>query len=467
MRQLKPGFFLFLILSGITFHSFAQKDLSFHFKRNIYQASYTNPAFTMTSKYFVGLPLISYSSLNFGHKGFVYSDLLVKKPGTDSLHFDVENALSKMKDRGFLSYESSSDLFSGAIAVNTFCFGINISEKSSYRISYSKDLLKFIWYGNRSLVGELPDYSGYAAATRYEEIGFNIAEKKRDFSYGVRMKLLSGIYNVKTDRDTFLFLYTDTAAYENTGNSNFTIRTSGLDNSFSASSGRGFFNTKNIGYGLDAGINYFLSNEKVSLSASIVDFGFIQWKNNIVNYSSKTALTFKGTNLDSLAAQDSITLNGTTDSLQNFFLIDRTSDHYNSSLVPKIYLSARYQTSPKVTWGFVFYSEVIHKKYYPNFSLFYGKKVSSYLDFNLSYAVINKTFGNVGGGVTIQRGPLQVYFLTENIISAIRAPLRKLVVQENSTYLYLPPSSEIYSIRFGFNLLLGYTQTSSRPSIPY
>jgi hypothetical protein len=55
-------------------------------------------------------------------------------------------------------------------------------------------------------------------------------------------------------------------------------------------------NTKNMGFGLDIGATYNIS-EKIMVSAALTDLGFIKWKTDVTNLQAKGRFEFSGIDL--------------------------------------------------------------------------------------------------------------------------------------------------------------------------
>ncbi len=455
---------IFSLFWGFSFpNAFAQGDMTQHFMRGVQQTSYSNPALCTPTKYYFGAPLISSIHLSYAHKGFLYKDLFSRVPGSDSLQLNVDQALSKNQFRSFLSYDAAIDLLSLGYFHRNLYFGLNLTERSSARASYTKDLVDLLWNGSSGLIGAKPDMSGMLNAVRYSELGLRLTYEENSVFYGVRLKLLSGIMNVLAEKDSFATLRIDSSSYETSGRTNFMLRSSGLHTEFS-DSGAGALSFQNMGMAIDAGFEYRMNNDRISLSGSIRDLGSIRWKNDVVNYSSNKNLALTGRDLK--LGEDSLFFENTLDSLSNLLEVEQTNDAYTSRLIPKYYLSAAFKMTPKSTLGFLMYFEFIRKKIRPSFSLNYGKKITEHLEASLSYSIINNTYGNFGAGIFYKKARFQFYFASDNLVSVLKGPLQKLVFKKNVASLYLPKSSQIYSLQIGVNIALDQEGILSKPSLP-
>jgi hypothetical protein len=231
--------------------------------------------------------------------------------------------------------------------------------------------------------------------------------------------------------------------YDNNG----IVQNVDFSNSFSDPAGEFIFN-RNMGLALDAGILYDYT-EKIMLSASIVDLGFIRWRSNINRFESEGSFTFRGFDLSQYTpgADESELFQALLDSVGNSFRFSNNNDPFTSYLVPKIYLGGLYKLNKKLAFGGLLRTDFFDLR--PHFALTLSANYNP-VDFfsgTFSYSVMNNRLYNFGFGFSVGRPGAQLFLVTDNI------PFR--YVRETNTGLVFPYSARTMNIRFGINLIFG------------
>lgn len=420
----------------------AQQNLTMYNMEAVPQRLYVNPAFMPTaSRIYIGLPLISSEYINFSNSGFKYSDL-VKHRG-DSLYVDYDNMLSKLSANNYFSAAIQPDLLSFGFKLKKNYFSFNATEKLNFRFRYPKSFMEFIWKGNGGLLGEEVKLNFGVNFSHYREyaIGFS-REINEKLTVGGKLKYLYGMENVWTERAD-ISLTTDPAYYAITAKSDIRINTSGLDSSSTENIviKDYMFKRKNRGFGIDLGGSYKY-NEKLTLSASMIDLGYIKWKNGVNNYVSADPngeFTYQGMDLNQLLNNDSTnnTAEVMTDSLKKAFKINTVHESYTTKLSTQLYLGGNYNITEKINTGVVLYGQIFDKTIHPGLALSYNQKVAKWLNFSVSYSMYNRSYNNVGLGFSLN-GPVQFYVVSDNLLGAI-----------------FPQNTKNLHINFGFNILIG------------
>jgi hypothetical protein len=75
----------------------------------------------------------------------------------------------------------------------------------------------------------------------------------------------------------------------------------------------------------------------------------------------------------------------------------------------------------------------------PGFSASLQKDFGRWVSTSVSYSVINGIFNNIGGGLSLNLAPVQLYFVGDNLLSA---PFSINSIQN-------------FNLRFGLNLIFG------------
>jgi len=201
----------------------------------------------------------------------------------------------------------------------------------------------------------------------------------------------------------------------------------------------------NTGFAFDVGGNYEL-NDQWSFNASVIDFGFIKWKDYVTNYSNNgSPFTYNGVDINVFGDDDP---NGETsfdrvlDSLEEAMNLDTTHGSYTAPLTSRVYMGANYKINERSTAGGIIQTEIFQGNIRPSFTLNYNRKMTKWITLSAAYTMINRSFDNLGLGVVLDPGPVQFYLVTDNALGAL-----------------LPQHARHAQFRFGINLIFGRNKT--------
>jgi outer membrane protein OmpA-like peptidoglycan-associated protein len=439
----------------------AQQSLTLYNMQAIPQAMYVNPGMMPLTNINIGLPGISSNYINYGNNGFALHDL-IKVDGNGGMLIDANSFLGKLKTNNNLNINAHIDILSFGFKVkkrNYFSF--NLTERVDIRMSYTKDLFSFAINGNGAAANLNRDMNLKIGldATHFREWGVNYTREviKDKLTIGGRLKYLSGIENVNTEK-TSATLNTSSQYYALTGNANVSVNSSGVD---SASQNHEAsilgFNTgrKNQGAAIDIGASYQF-NKKLSFSASIIDFGFIHWKDYTTNYVSNNpnaTVHYNGINVNqafSDSANFGSSIGNYGDSLKNSFGVQTKHTSYTTMLTTQFYLGANYWLNEKNNVGLVLNGRYANKQFNPAVCVSFNNKVGRWFSASASYSIINRSYNNVGLGLAFT-GPVQFYIVSDNILSFLVFDKYK---SDNSSFM-VPAYSHNINVRFGINITLG------------
>lgn len=445
---MKERIYLLCLLAGLFFynHSIGQ-NFTLYNMNVVPQRTYLNPALIpQGGKISVGLPLLSSEQLSIRNSGFKYSDV-IKHGDDDSLHLDMDNMLSKLSTNNYLNINYNPDILSFGIAVDKNYFSFNVTEKIDVRFRYPKAFMEFLWKGNGAYLDKEMKFDFGLDFSHYREYGLGFAREINDkLSVGGKVKYLYGMENFSIKRSD-ISVMTAADDYAITAKANIEINSCGIASDstspeFNAS--QYAFSRKNSGFGLDLG-GVYKATEKLTVSASILDLGFINWKDNPTNYVShdqNAQFTYKGFELNQLINSDSSSTDdigkALGDSLSKIFKIDTLHSNYKTNLSSQIYLGGNYSLTEKSTAGVILYGQVFDKKVHPGIALSYNHQLANWVNVSATYSMYNKSYTNLGLGVALKGGPVQFYIVTDNIFGMI-----------------LPQHTKNIQLHFGINLLFG------------
>lgn len=440
---------LLAVILGLSASVSAQQDFILYNMYDIPQSSYSNPSNQFNGRFFIGAPLISSDYYSLSNSGFSYSDA-VKKRG-DSLVLDFNSLIDELEDENFTSFNTKIDLLSFGMHLGKKTqLTFNVTENINVRFNYTKDFVRFIYEGNAAFEDNTADFKNLGLSmNHYREYGLGLShaftEKLR---IGARLKYLYGMENIYSEK-TDLSLRTDPETFALTANADVAIRTSGVgdydidEEGFSNYA----FGRDNSGYGLDLGGHYEL-NDKLSFNASVLDLGYINWNHKVENYIiEKGNYTYSGIEIDAFTVNDQDTTGDTSfdrviDSIETAFDVKENSNKYTTPLTTRIYLGANYKIGQRMVVGGLFQSEFF-EGLKPSFTVSATRKMTKWITLATSLTYINRTISNVGFGLNVNPGPVQLYLISDNILGAFQ-----------------PQHARHAQVRFGINFIFGGTKST-------
>lgn len=480
-KLFKITFVTILWLILVSGYVSAQAPQTFYYMNDVPQSTIMNPAIQPKYNFYFGLPLISSMQFRQGNNRLALTDIIMKNPNNDSLitflhpdaEFDETEFLDKLDKNNYFYEDFRTNLLSFGFRLNTWYFGFNLSEKIATSINYPKDLMVLALQGNESFINKNADLSYLGInSTFYREYGILISKQvNENLSIGVKGKILFGHTNISSNyEDNKLSLYTSRDSIYLSAD--VTVNTSSplipitnasgyfesfqipsfIDNSDTDSLIDWALTHQNMGLGIDAGV-YYKPFKRLSVSASIIDFGYIKWDTDeVTTLKVKGEYAFKG-----IDVSDEIGNSGTSsdqfqellDTLENIFTVSNTSESYKTSLGTKIYFGASFAVSKKFDVGFLsrsyFYNSNLNQAYTfsANVRPFNGLAAS------LSYSIMNGSYNNIGFGLVLGGAPLQLYIISDNISAA-----------------FWGHKTTSFNLRFGLNIAFGSRQKTKNIDTP-
>ncbi len=468
---------LFLITQNLIY---AQNRTLFNIPA-VQQSTNINPAIQHNCRLYIGLPLVSSIYFNLNHTAFDYNDVF-KPVNNGKYTINIDKLENMVNNWNYVKTQLNINLFAIAYKYKNYYFTFDILNKTDVKIGYPDDYIK-LPQGNGNFMGKnnylqlLP----YLSAVNYNEFAFGISRQvSEQLTYGGKIKYLQGMANTQIT-NSYLKLYTDENTYDIQAkakveiNSSFpmTVTYDSLNIPSNATINdlnitKDFIFNNNRGLAIDFGMIYKF-NKKITISASALDLGFISWKTNTNNYKATGDFTYTGVDISKwwdtkmisgeyeFDSINQIILTEHIDSLQSSYNITPNNTSYYSFLHSKIYFGATYQFKKYLNFGVVTRAEIYNKRIYPSLTLsantnFWKNKFQA----TLSYSVMNNTFRNIGFGLALKLGPVQLYTVSDNILLPFN--LKK---------------NRSFNFHFGMNLYFGCKNTkknktgrrNKRPSI--
>jgi hypothetical protein len=413
-------------------HNYFQGDL-------LAQSRKFNPSFFQDGQNHV----ISLSGFYFSldQQGPSYWDFL-KSDGNELIN--IGNALLQAKDQNFIR---------GDIEINTIAYTRNFTNdylsighgvKLNGFINFPYDLLSLVANGNYQFIDKTVDIGPEFQLRTYHELNIGYGHRFGALSFGTNVKLISGIQDISTTKNS-IELYTNPEFYQFEFMTDYKINSSSIINTDSLGNasfdfnglGLGTFNYLNPGIAFDIGLSYEIGS--FTVSASAVNIGRINWKQNPEQRISKGDYLFEGFEIGDFL-KDTIAI---FDSLSTIIGLESDSASYFTTLPRSIYASLDYKIE---NWnlGLLFGQE-----YYRN-TIFSAAVINVKRTFNnkhslaLQYGIRKGHLFNLGFQGVFQLGPFQCFLGTDNIIGIIK-----------------PFDANYSNMRVGINLIIGQKKSNN------
>ena len=448
------------ILLSITAKSLAQVEGTMPFMTSLPQVTYYNPAFKPAYKFSVGLPGSSIFA-QYGNNGFTYNDFISKQGNL--LVADLNKLYNAMGDQNYINTNAQVDLFRMSLKVNPRLYiTLNATAKGYNRLLVPREITGIFANGTEPYINNKATFSPKAEATEYLEYGLGAAYTiNKKLTVGLKLKILRGLINATTEHAVYNLSLSDTYAITATGDAD--LRTSGIHNfnqpNYSLENNwKDYVGSSNSGLAFDVGGTYQV-NDKLMIGLSLIDIGSITWKNDTYGYQhdpAKATYTWSGINIQDLLNGNSNYTNSLTDSLsKKFKFTEGVIGAYTTSLPGKIYLSGTYRLRQSVHISALAFAEIFRGRFLPGFSTSVNKEFGRRLSASISYTLSNNSFNNLGGGLSLNLPPIQIYIVSDNLLTLGFGALRKDL---NS----VANNAHSINVRTGINFVFGWDKTPEK-----
>ena len=433
----------------------AQTNLNLYNFRNVGQSNLLNPGIRPLANFTFGMPS---TYLNGQMPEMTLANFFNKEENADSTFRRIVRDPNLSFNNMGISTVLDPVFIGFAIKKNYFSLGVQFNY--DFMGSPPKDILGLMqgttfFQNSLNRQADLGNVDINSSAWLSYHVGYT-REITKKLSIGARVKYLQGILNVSTEQSTLKFASNEDSLYIKAG---FKVNIAGIEdlrkNDFNLKqtifsgigrSGKadstfnemdylydfllGRKNVSGSGWGIDFGANYKF-NQHVSVSASVIDLGYITWDKNNRNFNIDTKeFNYKGVDLKDLNQFDSLEkrFNELQDSIiTKVFVPTESNNSYTTNLNAKLYLGAQYALNYNNMFDFVFFNNFGNKKFNPALSLSFTKKVWSILDLRISGTYYNNNFTNAGLGFSMNLGPFQTYLFSDNLIAVMQYDEAKFI----------------------------------------
>lgn len=423
----------------------AQQSNTFFLLHDVPQSNLLNPAVQLKCKYYIGFPVIASLQSNYSNTAFTYNDLA----GSDTWGF--ETVYDQMHRTDLVAGEFNSNLIALGYRHKRHYFTFNISERIGTYNTIPKELIGLALHGNSGFIGENAKINGLRPSALYFReyaAGYSRVIDSY-FTLGARAKMLfgkAGVYPGKSKAG----LTTDATTFDLLLNGDYSLNSS-FPMTISDSAGNVsidfpdpnsldymslLMNRRNIGIAFDFGVIYHY-NEKITLSASMLDLGFIKWRSDVNNVNVTGTFNYTGAPPDTDFTSGNY-FQQLLDSIREEFYPEFSQDPFISWLPAQIFLGGTYQLRENIYAGLTNRNVIFRHKIHSSFTLSGIADIADRLLATVSWSYLNNSVKNFGAGLALYGRGMQFHIVSDNLLG-----------------FFQPFDTRAINIRVGFNLMLG------------
>jgi outer membrane protein OmpA-like peptidoglycan-associated protein len=405
-----------------------------------------NPAFQPTENWYIGLP--TYFHAGVGNNSLAFNDVFYPKMidghnKTIMFWHEGENQTDfydKLGGTTKLFQDLSANILSFGFRKNNAYWNFSIAAKEFSSVYLPKDLFKFGVYGMPDTINvnkfNLDRLS--FQMTAYTEIGLGYSKVINErLTVGGKAKFLIGLLNTSfvptklriegtteyldlqfegqvntsvpyihnTYGEEGLITYKEDGTIDDLNTDDYPSELSDFVKWVTDPAG--------IGGAIDLGVSYKIT-DRLSVSAALMDLGFISWNKNKSLSLLPTKESSHFTGVPMYLKEEHETITNWADTYGDVLLdsINYKTAHkgYTTLLPAKLLVGAEYGlVKDKITVGVLSRTTYLNKALFEEVTASLNIIPSDFFNANVSYSVINGNFGTIGLGLGGRLGPLTLY----------------------------------------------------------
>ncbi len=355
--------------------------------------------------------------------------------------FENVNSQLEATDNIFAA-EAEIDLLSFGFKTGWNYFYFHSTEKFSLDFRYPQNLFD-IFDPNVDLHGQTISLEGMdLTLMHYREYGLTYARKIiPSLTVGATVKYLYGMDAVRGDDLTATFSSDITQPtldftgggqiYTSLGAERAIREQLGVQGVDTASLQNYLYGYSNHGLAVDLGVNFLLL-DRIRLSASVLDIGGINWKENLQSYTESNFeysvnyfqeydttdfgdLIPIGVPLEDFEPIDMFF--GVADSIVQEIKQDIKSEQFRTTVPTKLNFSVSVALNDRIDVGLLSHSIFNRGSFRQSAMLSSNIRVGNALSLLVSYSAAGGSFTDLGAGLSLNLGALQFYVITDNALS--------------------------------------------------
>jgi len=217
-----------------------------------------------------------------------------------------------------------------------------------------------------------------------------------------------------------------------------------------------------LGAGIDLGMNYKFENQ-ITLSAALIDLGFINWFRNSKNVNYNANFNFNGfkqfdsNSITSVADFYNKLTSGTyfTDSLltalKSSANLTQSNSSYTTATTAKLNLGLEYNMlENKLSGGLLSHTQFFKNTLTEEITVSLNAKPTKWFNASLSYSFFNGKFSSIGAGFGLKMGVVHWF------VSADYIPFQKITIPLSTSFptsIAIPYNTRDFNLSTGINLV--------------
>ena len=425
-----------------------------------------NPSFQPLSRgYYSTIPIMSGISFGAGNNSLTFSDIILPAGSGGrsraSLFYNdaasIDNLYESLRRTTNVYADVDLRLFAFGIRINDSAYlTVGLNTKATTNVFVPRDLVKFAAYGTTDTERVNPfnfDRLGIRSNV-YSELAAGYSQKIiPKLTVGGKFKILIGHASVNGRIDRFRL----NASREQW---NFDVKGS-LDMSLPGAEYKldeqGKIESVDIGQitagsviggfgaAIDLGANYTLLDDRLRVSASLLDLGFIRWKAaNSSHTSFDGNYSFEGVDFEFENGVAKWNEDYFDDIEESIEYKTATSKAYTLTLAAKVFLGGEYSLfDNRMSVGLLSKSTIVNKTVFEEITVSANYLQFKYFNASLGYSLLNGRFGTVGLGLGGRLGPVNIYLAGDYFPAKY-------------TSQYIPHKNKAFNIQTGILFNFGY-----------
>lgn len=471
-KKIWISFFALLTAWGV--NTQAQQVSTLYFLENAPMRHYINPAFQPVGSFYLGIPVLGYTGLWAGNNSLSVSDLVYKSPDGSAIWAlhpdgDKDQLYRRLRQVTMVDADVRLNLFQAGWQYGESYWHIFVDERINVRGGLPRDLFRFALYGMEDLNG-VNSYNLKAAQLEgniYTELGLGYARSINEhWHIGAKVKALLGTafvssvqnrmdltlspdeWNINGNGKLNIAMPDGVVEYPEQINNIGQIRPMPLQIN-SAQDVLNLLKPSGGGGSVDLGFEY-TPFDMLSVSASVVDLGWISWKGKSYKYSVDGTYDGVGT-LPYETIQDGTIMDTITSRFQAILadaLVDEGSANSFSRMIsPKmnIAVEGRFWEN-RVGVGLLSQTGFINANAYEELTLGVSLRPVNWFNFAGSYSFVNGRWASVGAGLSLGSSVLNL------TLAADYVPFSYAQYQGVAC---VPYKVKGLNLAFGLNLVVG------------
>jgi len=464
----------------------AQQINTLYFMEEVPMRHMLNPSFQPTTDYYLSLPVIGMTQFNAGNNSVSLKDAFYPVDGKTINYLDPQadpqNFYNELYQNTVLKVDFQTNLLSFGYRHKSDYWTFTVTEKMEGTVDLPKDLFRVTLFNTQKTQTNSFDFAslqGDISVYTESALGYSTQPNEK-WIIGGKLKLLVGSANASNHiKQAKLDISPTEVLLRGYGTENYSGPFEvipGLNSqsfTFKTPAGvGGWLKPAGLGAGFDAGCQYQW-DDKITLSASLLDIGFIHWTSNALNYKTTAKYNFIGINV--------FNNNSTVYSFQDIYnqliggntLSDSISkalrktlnsvystNSYTTATTGKVNLGVEYSLlKDKLSLGVLSYSQLFRSIVTEEITLSANSHPYHWLDASLSYSLVNGRFSTLGAGVGIRTGIFEWFAAADYIpLQTKTLTLQEMGIHNTGINIGIPYNSKYFNLSAGMNIVFNKSE---------